>query len=67
MWQTVWAILFCIVFVYVIARSLWSQWRQQEPPVPLQGRYQAARTWLEAHGYQVVRVRERCDWIGYYG
>ncbi|MBX5436295.1 MAG: hypothetical protein IRZ33_03660 [Alicyclobacillaceae bacterium] len=56
--------LLCGLLVLVVVRSLLV--RTGAERVPLHGRFHAAREWLEGNGYQVVRVRERAEWLGYY-
>jgi hypothetical protein len=59
-------VLLCAGIVLWFVRSIFSQWRNRSE-TPLRGKLSAAREWLEANGYRVLRVRERGEWIGYYG
>lgn len=65
-WQDFIAMLFGAIVVYWLVKSMFAQWFRQ-PTVPLRGKLSAARDWLEENGYHIIRVRERGEWIGYYG
>lgn len=65
-WQQGIALVIGVVFVLGLLQSMFRQWRGGDVKVPLKGRLHAAREWLEANGYQIVRVRERSEWVGYY-
>jgi hypothetical protein len=65
-WQVAIAIVIGAAFVLLVVRSMFQQWRSPDEQTPLRGRLSAAREWLEANGYQVVQVRARSEWIGYY-
>ncbi|MCL6633630.1 MAG: hypothetical protein K6T63_13490 [Alicyclobacillus herbarius] len=65
-WQAVIAIVIGAAFVSLVVRSMFSQWRSPEQAVPLKGKLSTAKEWLEENGYQVVRVKPRAEWIGYY-
>jgi hypothetical protein len=64
-WRDVVALIVCGVIVWFVARSMFSQWRSGSQ-VQLRGKMSSAREWLEANGYQIIRIRERCEWNGYY-
>lgn len=64
-WPEAFALVVCVGLVWFVFRSMLSQWRNHSTP-PLRGKMSTAREWLEENGYQVVRIRERCQWSGYY-
>jgi hypothetical protein len=64
-WMNGMAVIVGILLVWLVLRSMFRQWRQTDS-VPLRGKYKAAREWLEENGYQITRVRQRVEWIGYY-
>jgi len=65
-WSDILMILACVVFIGVILRSMFSQWRGVDSGVALKGKYHAAREWLEGNGYRIIRIREQAEWVGYY-
>lgn len=65
-WRDVFALLMCAGIVYWLVKSIFSQLRHRSE-TPLRGKLSAARDWLEANGYRIIRVRERGEWVGYYG
>ncbi len=64
-WQDGIALLLAASLLWLVFRSLFWQQRGSQQ-VPLKGKFKAAREWLESNGYQVLRVRERAEWAGYY-
>ncbi|MCL6444726.1 MAG: hypothetical protein K6T83_14945 [Alicyclobacillus sp.] len=64
-WLVAWSIFIGLILLWLLAKSMWLDWRQPGA-MPMPGRYQAARAWLEANGYHVVRTRQRSEWVGYY-
>jgi hypothetical protein len=65
-WRDLFTMLLCIGIVYWLGKSLFMG-RKRGGETPLRGKLSTARDWLEENGYQIVRVRERGEWIGYYG
>jgi|GEM_PF-4058794 len=65
-WQLGFAIVVGVIFVLALVQSMFRQWRGGRNHIPLKGRLHVARQWLEDNDYQIVRVRERSEWIGYY-
>lgn len=64
-WQDGVAILMGVALVFVVLRSMFSQWGGGKE-VPIRGKLRAASEWLEENGYQIVKVRQRAEWTGYY-
>jgi hypothetical protein len=64
-WRDGIALIVCGGLIWFIARSMLTQWKSRGS-TPLRGKMNKAREWLEENGYQVIRIRERCEWTGYY-
>jgi hypothetical protein len=63
--RDVFALVIAALLVYIVMKSMFRQWGG-EKQTPLRGKFRAAMDWLEENGYQVLRVRERAIWTGYY-
>lgn len=65
--RDVFALMIGLGILLLVTRSIIGQWRGRHTGTPLRGKHKAAHEWLEANGYQILRVRERGEWTGYYG
>ncbi len=63
--RDVFALLIAVAFVWLVIKSMFRQWGK-EKQTPLRGKFRAAMDWLEENGYQIIRVRQRATWTGYY-
>lgn len=63
--RDVFALVIAALLVYVVMKSMFRQWGG-EKQTPLRGKFRTAMDWLEENGYQVLRVRQRVKWTGYY-
>lgn len=64
-WADLFAILLGLLLVGLVIRSMFAQWGASRE-TPVRGRQRAALEWLEENGYQIVRVRQRAQWTGYF-
>ncbi|RIV22994.1 hypothetical protein D2Q93_08500 [Alicyclobacillaceae bacterium I2511] len=64
-WRDGGALLLAVGLLWILFRSLFWH-RRGNQQVPLKGKFKATREWLDGNGYQVLRVRERAEWAGYY-
>lgn len=61
----VFALLVAAALIWIVVKSMFKQWGGDKQ-VPLRGKFRAAMDWLEENGYEIVRVRQRATWTGYY-
>ncbi|MCL6453210.1 MAG: hypothetical protein K6T78_06210 [Alicyclobacillus sp.] len=64
-WQDAIAVLIGCALVFLVARSMFSQWGGGKE-TPIRGKLRAASEWLEENDYRILRVRQRAEWTGYY-
>jgi len=65
-WRDAIAVLVGAGFLWLVGKSLFMESKRRSE-IPLRGKFAAASEWLEENGYHIIRVRQRGEWIGYYG
>lgn len=66
-WHDGVALIIGLGFVLIVIRSMFQHWRHNMSETPLKGKQNEAKEWLEENNYQILRIRERSEWIGFYG
>ncbi len=65
-WQDGVGLIIGLGFVLLVLRSMFQHWRNNRSDTPLKGKMSVAKAWLEENNYQIIRVRERSEWVGFY-
>lgn len=65
-WHDGIALIIGFGFVLIVIRSMFQHWHHTRSETPVKGKLNAAKEWLEENQYQVMRVRVRSEWIGFY-
>lgn len=63
--RDVFALVIAALLVWLVMKSMFKQWGKDKQ-TPLRGKFRTAMEWLEENGYQILRIRQRATWTGYY-